>query len=269
MKYILFPILAILIVIAAPTVTVLLINRKHRIKNWLKVVIIASSSLAIIISSTLIYLSIHYKALDETKAYLESDEVISVNNDKSWYHFDNVLGDENAVIFYGGAKVDVEAYSPLCNEVAHMGIDVYLMKLPFAFPLLDVNAANKLAELNKHPNLYMMGHSLGGMSASLYLSKTNYSYKGIILLASYSTSKLDDSLKCLSIYGSNDLIINKEDYEKNKTNLPKNYKEIIIEGGNHSGFGDYGLQRKDGIPSITNKEQIAITKNNIYNLITQ
>ena len=131
-----------------------------------------------------------------------------------------------------------------------------------------MNAADQVASLNKHHNLYMMGHSLGGTTAALYLSKTKYtSYKGIIFLASYANKKLDDSYRCLSIYGSNDLELNKEEYNKNISNFPTNYKEVIIEGGNHSNFGDYGHQRRDGKATISNEEQIRITKNEIVDFI--
>ena len=131
-----------------------------------------------------------------------------------------------------------------------------------------MNAADQVASLNKHNNLYLMGHSLGGTTAALYLSKTKYtSYKGIIFLASYPNKKLNDSYKCLSIYGTNDLVLNKKEYNKNISNFPANYKEVIIEGGNHSNFGDYGFQRHDGVASISKDEQINITKNAVIDFI--
>lgn len=40
--------------------------------------------------------------------------------------------------------------------------------------------------------------------------------------------------------------MNRESYAKNACNLPNGSMEIIIEGGNHAGFGAYGSQKGDG-----------------------
>lgn len=49
---------------------------------------------------------------------------------------------------------------------------------------------------------------------------------------------------------SNDKIVKKDKFEKNKEFFNKNlYIEMIIEGGNH------GLQNKDGITEISNLKQ--------------
>ena len=268
MKYALISIAAIVLAVSISVLIVLLINKKHKMKGWLKGIIIPISSIVLIISFILVYFAINYKATDKAKSYLKGDEVINLNINQHWYYFDNKENDDTAIIFYGGAKVDPVAYSSLCNEIAHSGIDVYLIKMPLYFPLFNMNGADQVASLNKHNNLYMMGHSLGGTTAALYLSKTKYtSYRGIIFLASYPNKKLDDSYKCLSIYGSSDYVLNKEEYNKNISNFPINYKEVIIEGGNHSNFGDYGHQRGDGEATISNEEQIRITKNEIVDFI--
>ena len=45
--------------------------------------------------------------------------------------------------------------------------------------------------------------------------------------------------------------LNIDSYEKNKSNWPKDSSEMIIKGGNHSGFGCYGLQRGDSEAAIS------------------
>ena len=102
----------------------------------------------------------------------------------------------------------------------------------------------------------------------LFLANNNNpSFKGIIFLASYPTKKINDSYKCLSIYGTNDKVLNREEYNKNSRNFPAIFQEIVIEGGNHSGFGDYGFQRRDGVASITKEEQINITKTAVVEFV--
>ena len=84
--------------------------------------------------------------------------------------------------------------------------------------------------------------------------------EGVILLASYSTVALQNSgLDVVSIYGSNDRVLNLEKHDKYCDNLPENFKEEVIEGGNHAYFGKYGFQEGDGEATITNENQIETT----------
>ena len=48
---------------------------------------------------------------------------------------------------------------------------------------------------------------------------------------------------------------------KSKENLPSDAKFIEIKGGNHSQFGDYGLQNGDEKASITEEKQFETTAN--------
>jgi hypothetical protein len=79
-------------------------------------------------------------------------------------------------------------------------------------------------------------------------------------LAAYSNKDLKNSnLDVLCIYGSNDGVMKMDSYNDNKKNLPEDAKEVVIEGGIHSYFGSYGLQKGDGEPTITNEDQINST----------
>ena len=81
------------------------------------------------------------------------------------------------------------------------------------------------------------------------------SFKGLILLASYSTKKLDANTRVLSLYGTEDGVLNFEKYEAAKINLPEDFQEVVIDGGNHAGFGYYGEQKKDKTAKISKEEQ--------------
>jgi hypothetical protein len=69
------------------------------------------------------------------------------------------------------------------------------------------------------------------------------------------------------VYGSEDGVLNRETYQSDFKNLPSDTSEIIIEGGCHSYFGDYGLQSGDGTPTIERSEQISQTVTAILNMI--
>ena len=104
--------------------------------------------------------------------------------------------------------------------------------------------------------------------AASYLAKHTDEYEGLILLGSYSTADLSDAgLEVLSIYGSEDQVLNLEKYNDNIRHLPKDFKEIVMEGGCHAYFGMYGAQDGDGTPSITNEEQIQQTVEYIAQMI--
>ena len=90
--------------------------------------------------------------------------------------------------------------------------------------------------------------------------------EGIILLGSYSTADIGDE-RALSIYGSNDSVMNRDKYEQYRSNLPSELTEIVIEGGNHAYFGMYGEQKGDGKASISATEQISITADAISKFI--
>ncbi len=168
---------------------------------------------------------------------------------------------DTGLIFYPGGKVEYTAYEPLMKALASKGIMSVLVEMPFHLAVLDVNAADGIQE--QYPDIakwYIGGHSLGGSMAAVYLGDNLEEYEGLVLLGSYSTEDLSQtSLKVLSVYGSEDKVLNSEKYVENKKNLPADFSEVVITGGCHAYFGMYGAQEGDGTPSIRNEEQIALT----------
>ena len=82
--------------------------------------------------------------------------------------------------------------------------------------------------------------------------------EGVILLGSYSTADLcATELRVLSVYGSNDGVMNREKYAKYKPNLPTDTVEQVIEGGTHAYFGAYGEQDGDGTAEISQADQLS------------
>ena len=141
--------------------------------------------------------------------------------------------------------------------------------MPFDLAVLDANAADGLqGSFPEIKHWYMAGHSLGGAMAATYISNHSTNFDGLILLAAYSTADLSQTpLKVISIYGSNDQVLNREKYQINLVHLPSDYLEYIIEGGNHAYFGMYGLQKGDGMATLTNEVQIKITADFLSSLI--
>lgn len=170
------------------------------------------------------------------------------------------------LVYYPGGKVEFKAYSGLMYELADRGFLCMIPRMPENLAFLKVNAADIIKK--NYPNetgsyadypWYLAGHSLGGVAASkfLYDHLDDGNYAGIILCASYTTSDFSNSdIRLLSIYGSEDKVLNMENYEANKVNWPSDSEEYVIQGGIHSYFGNYGIQEGDGVPAITNEQQI-------------
>lgn len=203
-----------------------------------------------------IYFNDYYKADSNVKTFLESSEQVKVEKINNGYYF-NGTGEDTAIIFYPGAKVEAVSYAPLLYKLAEQGIDCFLVEMPFNFALFNQNAANEIIDKAnyEYSNWYIAGHSLGGVVASMYESKNSDKIKGLILLASYPNQQVSESTRLLSIYGTKDSVINLEQYEKSKQYWRKNNIEIRIEGGNHAQFGNYGAQEKDNEAEISREEQ--------------
>ncbi len=173
------------------------------------------------------------------------------------------------LIFYPGGKVEYTAYAPLMRACAEQGFLCILVKMPCNLAVLDVNAADGIAE--RFPEIdswYIGGHSLGGAMAASYAAHHADELDGLILLAAYSTEDLTKSrLTVCSVYGSEDGVMNKEKYDANRANLPDDAEEHVIDGGCHAGFGSYGPQDGDGTPTISSEEQIAQTAGRIADIV--
>ena len=231
-----------------------------KLNKHLKIIIPLTIALIIVIACWF-YLTDYYPAdVDAISTFSYSESITKT------YLEDNIISyvPENAtagLIFYPGGKVEYTSYEPLMFALAERNILCIIIEMPFNLAVFNVNAANGIK--NQYPdiqNWYIGGHSLGGAMTASYISNNTSDFCGLVLLAAYSTSDLSQSnLNVISIYGSEDKVLNKEKYDKYKTNLPKNTSEHIIEGGNHAYFGMYGAQKGDGIPLINNTEQIIIT----------
>ena len=161
-----------------------------------------------------------------------------------------------------------EAYAPLMEACARQGFFCVLLHMLGNLAVLDMDAAEGVPE--QYPEIgawYIGGHSLGGSMAASYLSSHTDEFEGLVLLAAYSTSDLSGSgLQVLSVYGSEDQVLNMDSYEKYRENLPADFTEVVIPGGCHAYFGCYGAQKGDGTPEITNEEQIRRTAEAIGDL---
>lgn len=231
-------------------------NKKKTIKDIIIITIIS-----IIVIPIIFYLNTYYKASETVNDSLISSKTVKVEKNKNGILFDG-QGKENIFVFYPGAKVEYTAYAPLMNKLAEAGLDTYIVEMPFNIAFFDINAFKEVKNKYEYDNWFIGGHSLGGVVAAMNTEKENI--KGLILLASYPTK--EPNCKILSLYGSNDDVLNKEKYQESTKNL-KQFTEIIIDGGNHAYFGNYGEQKGDSKATISRNEQQDITVKEIMKFI--
>ena len=209
-----------------------------------------------------------YPYCDAAAAALVTDAAVTVERTDGAIAF--IPSEARAgFIFYPGGLVPAEAYAPLMRALAEEGVLCIVPEMPFRLAVLDMNAADGIAA--QYPEIIRWaigGHSLGGAMAASYAAGHAGDFSALVLLAAYSTADLPDSLPVVSIYGDADGVMNREKYAEYRQNLPENAVELVIPGGNHAQFGDYGHQKGDGVATIPPDEQIRQTVQIILPLLT-
>ena len=234
----------------------------------LKIALYIILALVIIIAGFSIWYLTDYSHADASvNAYLNGTDNVSVEKIDNGLFLDGP-GNESALIFYPGAKIEYTAYLPLFTELANDGVDCFIVEMPFNLAFFGLDSADSIVSNSNftYDKWYISGHSLGGVVASYYLTNHSTDYDGLILLASYPAEDLNN-VSVLSIYGSNDKVFNKETYDKSKGLMDYNLTEYVINGGNHAQFASYGNQAGDGVATISSENQRKQTEKEILEFI--
>ncbi len=161
------------------------------------------------------------------------------------------------LVFYPGALVDPRAYVPNLTPLAAAGYPVVIIKLPFDIAFFDLNGAYSVMDANPQITRWVVGgHSLGGVAASMVAGGSDPRVHGLLLWASYPSTSLADrtTLAVTSISGSNDGLATPAKVDAAKVKLPPDTQYVVVQGGTHSFFGDYGEQSGDGVASIARED---------------
>ncbi len=224
-------------------------------KRWLAIL----PGLAILlVAAFLAYVCVYYHADETAQASMRSDETVSVVETDYGCLFDGP-GEDAALIFYPGAKVEETAYAPLLHGLAAQGMDACLVKMPFRLAILHANAAERVLNAHDYEQWYIGGHSLGGLMAARYAAAHAEAFVGVALLGAYADRRLPEPLTAIVIYGSQDRVLNRGRLERGRALVPTRCAEVVIEGGNHAQFGSYGAQSGDGLAAISAREQVQET----------
>lgn len=197
-----------------------------------------------------------FKAAPEALSALTSDSKVTVAVDDTITFKPAGFEPTTALVFYPGGRVDYRAYAAPLRKIAEQGYLVILLPVRLNLAFFDVNAADRA--IAAHPEIQQWavgGHSLGGVAAALYASR-HASLDGIVFWASYPADEAlkNSNLKVLSVYGTRDMG-GMEKFEASRANLPPITEFVVIDGGNHAQFGDYGAQPGDNEATISRSDQ--------------
>ena len=192
----------------------------------------------------------------EALAALRSDDHITVSLDEYIVFQPAGRKTSTAFVFYPGGRVDYRSYAAPLRRIAAEGYLVILLPVRLNLALFDISAADgPIASFPGIRHWVVGGHSLGGVAAAAYAGR-KAGLDGVVLWASYPEDDMlkKTDLQILSIYGTLDMG-GVDLFEASRANLPSTAKFVVIDGGNHGQFGDYGFQPGDNEATISRTEQ--------------
>jgi hypothetical protein len=214
---------------------------------------------AVFIAGFLLWASNPLGPMEEALSALESDHLVRVNYTDGIEFTPENTRPTAGFIFYPGGRVDPRSYAPFARQIAEEGYLVVIVPMPLNLAVFAPNRAGQV--IQAHPDIQFWtlgGHSLGGAMAASFTGNNLEQVTGLSLWASYppgSTDLSTSGLTAVSIYGSEDRVLNSEQFEQSRHLLPPGTNWMRIEGGNHAQFGWYGLQPGDGEALISRQEQ--------------
>ncbi|MDF1522486.1 MAG: alpha/beta hydrolase, partial [Trueperaceae bacterium] len=139
------------------------------------------------------------------------------------------------------------------------GVLAVIVPMPLELAVFGIGRASAVIDVFPQVGTWVIGgHSLGGAMAAEFVKGNPTAVDGIAFLASFPAESTDLSalpIRAVSTYGTENGLTSAEGFEASMVRLPPGSDLVVIEGGNHAGFGHYGPQAGDGTASIDREEQ--------------
>lgn len=229
-------------------------GRGKRIAIW-----IGAIAAAIVIACVIGYRLMVYPPSDLAVQAMQSDAAVTVTDQDGIIQFEPVsTSKQPSVLFYPGAFVDPESYSPWARQLAEAGYRTYIVRMPLDLAVMGMNKADQVIESHPDETFVLGGHSLGGAMAARYAAEHADQLAGVFFMGAYADDKgslAATDLKALQLTGSLDGVLSWDTWEQDKKNMPQETTYVSIEGGNHAQFGSYGNQRGDLEAAISETDQ--------------
>jgi dienelactone hydrolase len=183
------------------------------------------------------------------------------------------------LIFLCGSGVEAEAYAGMLRPIADNGYPTVIVRLPGRFAMLPgqkeqtLDVAETLMGQNpKVKHWVISGHSLGAALSCQFALHRPQKCSGLVLVATTHPKDIDLSaltIPVTKIYGTNDGVAPRAKVDANRKLLPVATQWVLVEGANHSQFGNYGHQLQDGSASISREAQQLVVKEKILDMLAR
>ena len=223
-------------------------RRGRRVLVW----VLASLGALIVVAVVgfLLWANIGVMAAEpDALAAVRADQDVTVTDAGGAWVLAPASGDaDTGLVFIPGAKVDPLAYAATLVGVVEDGATAVITKPTLNLAFFDFRPLSDFTDLAPEvDDWFVGGHSLGGVRACQLAEGTD----GLVLFGSYCANDLSQSrLAALSISASEDGLSTPEKIDSSAHLLPADTIFVVIEGGNHAGFGAYGPQAGDGQATI-------------------
>lgn len=233
-------------------------------KRLLQIAGIMSVVLLLATAGFVIWASDAAQPTAEAEAALQTTQWVRVSTPNAWFVFEPLVETaDTGLIFYPGGRVDARAYAPYAQAIAEAGYTVVIVPMPLNLAVFAPGRAADVIAATPHIQQWAIGgHSLGGSMAANFADDNPGTVAGIVLWASYPAagdSLADTTIEAVSVYGTNDGLLDGAQIEASRALLPQNTTFVSVPGGNHAQFGWYGEQTGDNAATISREEQARIT----------
>lgn len=219
---------------------------------WKKLLLGMLLLVSVMFLALFVYSSNPYQPLDDMQLEINSLDTSNIVVNETSRQISYQVTDPIAnILFIPGGLVNPHSYDYLMMKLALEGYQITIFKPFFDLAILTPNFASKYLE--ETLDNIIIGHSLGGVVASMIASKSDLISK-VILMGSYPIQDISDK-EVLLITAEFDIQMNQEEFDNSLQYVNDDYIQYEVIGGNHAQFGWYGPQKGDGEATITTLEQ--------------
>lgn len=214
-----------------------------------------------------------YEPMTYTQDLMKSDSKINIIYDKD----DNLVlspynrSKKEAIIIYPSSGIGPKGYIGIGRKLASRGYKVVIAKVPMNYPFFSFDKADKIISSNqKEERWYLIAHNTSGEVAAK-AAAGNKKIGGVVFLGAYP---IGEDLRLinepvLTIWGTNDGVIDFSKFTAYKSSLPKSAQFVEIVGGNNTNFADVEIISNDNKARISTSGQQDRAVRSIEQFITR
>lgn len=227
----------------------------------LKIILIPFGAIVVAVGGLILWVSISHGPMPEALAALRGSPDVKVTVEKWGVFAPAARKPRVGLVIYPASRVDWRAYAPLALAIANGGFLVVIVPMPLNLPALDVDRAKSVVERYRTVKSWAIaGHGEGGAMAARFTALHPGAFRALILWAARPAAGTNlgaSRVAVLSISAERDGLVPPVVIRGSAWLLPASTQWVTIRGGNHSQFGWYGDQARDGKALISRSQQQA------------